>query len=144
MKLPEIEIKVTLSKGEKIKIGNSQDAYNVFKDLFDPNTLVWSEEMILLAVNRNNEIYAWRRISSGGTTGTVCDPKVIFSILLNCGASAFILAHNHPSGTLIPSAQDISITKKLVNGGEILDINLLDHLIIGHDNYYSMADNQEL
>ena len=144
MKLPEIEIKVTLSKGEKIKIGNSQDAYNVFKDLFDPNTLVWSEEMILLAVNRNNEIYAWRRISSGGTTGTVCDPKVIFSILLNCGASAFILAHNHPSGSLVPSAQDISITKKLVNGGEILDINLLDHLIIGHDNYYSMADNQEL
>lgn len=144
MKLPEIEIKVTLSKGEKIKIGNSQDAYNVFKDLFDPNTLVWSEEMILLAVNRNNEIYAWRRISSGGTTGTVCDPKVIFSILLNCGASAFILAHNHPSGSLVPSTQDISITKKLVNGGEILDINLLDHLIIGHDNYYSMADNQEL
>jgi DNA repair protein RadC len=144
MKLPEIKIKVTLSKGDKIKITNSQEAYDVFKDLFDANTLVWYEEMILLAVNRNNEVYAWRRISSGGTTGTVCDPKVIFSILLNCGASAFMLAHNHPSGSLFPSTQDVDITKKLVNGGEILDIRLLDHLIIGHDNYYSMADNQKI
>ena len=142
--IPEIKIKVTLSKGDRVKINNSTDAYNVFKDLFDPNTIVWSEEMILLALNRNNEVYAWRRVSSGGTTGTVCDPKVIFSILLNCGASAFILAHNHPSGALIPSKQDIDITQKLKDGGEILDINLLDHLIIGHDNYYSMGENQQL
>jgi DNA repair protein RadC len=142
--IPEIKIKVTLSKGDTVKINNSTDAYNVFKDLFDPNTIVWSEEMILLALNRNNEVYAWRRVSSGGTTGTVCDPKVIFSILLNCGASAFILAHNHPSGALIPSKQDIDITQKLKDGGEILDINLLDHLIIGHDNYHSMGDNQQL
>ena len=142
--IPEIKIKVTLSMGDTVKINNSTDAYNVFKDLFDPNTIVWSEEMILLALNRNNEVYAWRRVSSGGTTGTVCDPKVIFSILLNCGASAFILAHNHPSGALIPSKQDIDITQKLKDGGEILDINLLDHLIIGHDNYYSMGDNQQL
>ena len=142
--IPEIKIKVTLSEGDRVKINNSTDAYNVFKDLFDPNTIVWSEEMILLALNRNNEVYAWRRVSSGGTTGTVCDPKVIFSILLNCGASAFILAHNHPSGALIPSRQDIDITQKLKDGGEILDINLLDHLIIGHDNYYSMGENQQL
>jgi len=142
--IPEIKIKVTLSEGDRVKINNSTDAYNVFKDLFDPNTIVWSEEMILLALNRSNEVYAWRRVSSGGTTGTVCDPKVIFSILLNCGASAFILAHNHPSNSLTPSVQDLSITKKLKDGGEILDINLLDHLIIGHDNYYSMGDNQQL
>ena len=142
--IPEIKIKVTLSKGDRVEINNSTDAYNVFKDLFDPNTIVWSEEMILLALNRSNEVYAWRRVSSGGTTGTVCDPKVIFSILLNCGASAFILAHNHPSNSLTPSVQDLSITKKLKDGGEILDINLLDHLIIGHDNYYSMGDNQQL
>jgi DNA repair protein RadC len=144
MKLPEIKIKVTLSKGDKIKITNSQEAYDVFKDLFDANTLVWYEEMILLAVNRNNEVYAWRRISSGGTTGTVCDPKVIFSILLNCGASAFMLAHNHPSGSLVPSIQDVDVTKKLQEGGKILDITLLDHIIVGHGNYYSMADNQKI
>ena len=142
--IPEIKIKVTLSKGDKVKITSSKDAYNVFKDLFDPNTIVWSEEMILLALNRNNEVYAWRRISSGGTTGTIVDPKVVFSILLNCGASAFILAHNHPSGSLAPSTQDFNITKKIKDGGELLDINLLDHLIIGHDNYHSMADNQQL
>jgi len=142
--IPEIKIKVTLSKGDKVKITSSKDAYNVFKDLFDPNTIVWSEEMILLALNRNNEVYAWRRISSGGTTGTIVDPKVVFSILLNCGASAFILAHNHPSGSLTPSTQDFNITKKIKDGGELLDINLLDHLIVGHGNYHSMADNQQL
>lgn len=142
--IPEIKIKVTLRKGDKIEVKRSDDAYKIFKDLFDPNTIVWSEEMILLALNRNNEVYAWRRVSSGGTTGTVCDPKVIFSILLNCGASAFILAHNHPSGALIPSKQDIDVTQKLKEGGKILDIELLDHLIIGHDTYHSMADNQQL
>ena len=141
MTLPKIKIKVTLTPGEKIKISNSQDAHNILSKLFSEDTVAWTEEVILLAVNKANEVYGWYRLSQGGTTGTVLDPKVVFSILLNAGASGFIVSHNHPSGNLKPSQEDISITKKLFNAGEFLDITLLDHVIISpNGNYLSMAD----
>jgi DNA repair protein RadC len=141
MTLPKIKIKVTLTPGEKIKISHSQDAHNILSKLFSEDTVAWTEEVILLAVNKANEVYGWYRLSQGGTTGTVVDPKVVFSILLNAGASGFIVSHNHPSGNLKPSQEDISITKKLFNAGEFLDITLLDHVIISpNGNYLSLAD----
>lgn len=143
MTLPKIQIKVTLTPGEKIKISNSTDAHNILSKLFSEDTLAWTEEVILLAVNKANEVYGWYRLSQGGTTGTVLDPKVVFSILLNAGASGFIVSHNHPSGSLKPSQQDINITKKLFNAGDFLDITLLDHIIITpNGSYLSMADEK--
>lgn len=143
MTLPKIQIKVTLTPGEKIKISNSQDAYNILSKLFSEDTVAWTEEVILLAVNKANEVYGWYRLSQGGTTGTILDPKVVFSILLNAGASGFMVAHNHPSGNLKASKEDIQITKKLFNAGEFLDITLLDHIIITpNGSYLSMADEK--
>lgn len=143
MTLPRIQIKVTLTPGEKIKISNSTDAYNILSKLFSEDTVAWTEEVILLAVNKANEVYGWYRLSQGGTTGTVLDPKVVFSILLNAGASGFMVAHNHPSGNLKASKEDIQITKKLFNAGEFLDITLLDHIIITpNGSYLSMADEK--
>lgn len=143
MTLPKIQIKVTLTPGEKIKISNSTDAYNILSKLFSEDTVAWTEEVILLAVNKANEVYGWYRLSQGGTTGTILDPKVVFSILLNAGASGFMVAHNHPSGNLKPSQEDIRITKKLFNAGDFLDITLLDHIIITpNGSYLSMADEK--
>lgn len=143
MTLPKIQIKVTLTPGEKIKISNSTDAHNIFSKLFSEDTVAWTEEVILLAVNKANEVYGWYRLSQGGTTGTILDPKVVFSILLNAGASGFMVAHNHPSGNLKASKEDIDITKKLFNAGEFLDITLLDHIIITpNGSYLSMADEK--
>jgi DNA repair protein RadC len=143
MTLPKIQIKVTLTPGEKIKISNSTDAHNILSKLFSEDTLAWTEEVILLAVNKANEVYGWYRLSQGGTTGTILDPKVVFSILLNAGASGFMVAHNHPSGNLKPSQEDIRITKKLFNAGDFLDITLLDHIIITpNGSYLSMADEK--
>ncbi|MFT5383884.1 MAG: DNA repair protein RadC [Saprospiraceae bacterium] len=82
------------------------------------------------------------KISSGGMAGTVVDAKIIFRKALENGpASGIILAHNHPSGNLKPSQADIDITKKLKKAGETLDINVLDHLIIAGQSYYSFADD---
>lgn len=140
MKIPQIKIKVSLTKGETFQIKSSKDTYEAFKLLMDKNTFYFKEEMILLALNRANMVYGFYRISTGGTTATVVDPKVIFSVLLNAGASAFIIAHNHPSGNLQASAQDKEITQKLKKGGALLDITLLDHLIITDNGYTSFAD----
>jgi len=72
--------------------------------------------------------------------GTVADPKKIFKMALDSNPSSIILAHNHPSNNLKPSQNDIDLTKKLKGAGKLLDVEVLDHLIIGNDSYYSFAD----
>ena len=139
-KIPEIKIKVSLTKGDPFPIKSSKDSYKAFQLLMDKNTFYFREEMVLLALNRANEVYGYYRVSSGGRSGTVVDPKIIYTILLNANATAFIIAHNHPSGNLAPSSEDKAITTKLRKAGELLDINLLDHLIITDSNNFSFAD----
>lgn len=79
-------------------------------------------------------------ISQGGLSGTLADPKVIFAVALKACASGMILAHNHPSGELSPSDADISLTRKLKSGGDILQINVHDHLIVSRYGFYSFLD----
>lgn len=146
--IPEIKISVSfdknLKKSELIKIGSSKDAYNVFKRVFNADTFHWSEEMIMLCVNNSNKVVGFYKISSGGMTGTVVDVRMIFTTALQCAATSIIIAHNHPSGTLIPSDADLTITKKIIEAGKVLDIRLLDHLIITDESFYSFADNGRL
>jgi DNA repair protein RadC len=79
-------------------------------------------------------------VSTGGMTGTVADPKLIFAAALKGAACGIILAHNHPSNNLKPSISDEQLTTKIKEGGKLLDIKLLDHLIISSEGYYSFAD----
>lgn len=98
------------------------------------------EEFWVLLLNRANRVIKKQQISLGGVHGTVADPKIIFKIALEELASGIIVAHNHPSGNLTASQQDIDLTKKLKEAGKLLEIQLLDHLIIAGKNYYSFAD----
>ena len=93
-----------------------------------------------MLLNRANRVIGISDISSGGVAGTVADPKVIFVIALKANASSIILTHNHPSGNLNLSQQDISLTNRLKQAGEFLQIDVLDHMIITRDGYYSFAD----
>jgi DNA repair protein RadC len=79
-------------------------------------------------------------ISKGGQSGTIADPKIIFKTALEQNAAYIILAHNHPSGNLKPSTEDVRLTKKLVEGGKMMDLLVVDHLIITDKGYYSFAD----
>lgn len=79
-------------------------------------------------------------VSTGVVLATIADPKLIFAAAIKGSATAIILAHNHPSGQLKPSDADISLTKKLKEGGEFLEIPVLDHIIVTSENYYSFAD----
>ena len=118
-------------------IRSSEDAFQVIKpDLLD----LPHEEFWVILLRRNNSVLRKHRISLGGVSGTVADPKIIFKKAVEELSSAMILAHNHPSGNLKPSQADINLTKKLKQAGELLEIPVLDHLIIGEQNYYSFAD----
>jgi DNA repair protein RadC len=122
---------------ERIQIRSSRDAFTLLQpDLGD----LHHEEFIVLMLNRNNKVTSKERISSGGVTGTVVDPKVIFKRALDKRAAAIVLAHNHPSGNLSPSKQDIALTKQVVEAGRLLEISVIDHLIVTDGGYYSFAD----
>jgi DNA repair protein RadC len=118
-------------------VDTSKAAYHAIKRyLVDLN----HEEFWILLVGHNCKLIGRELMSKGGMTATVADPKVIFGVALRQSAANIMLAHNHPSGNLKPSQQDIDLTKKLVAAGRLLDIKVLDHLIITDSGYYSMAD----
>ncbi|HNW99103.1 MAG TPA: DNA repair protein RadC [Bacteroidales bacterium] len=119
------------------KIKSSKDVFDIFyPSLSDCNY----EEFWILLLNRANKVIDKFCISEGGLTGTVADPSKIFKIAIENKAVGVILCHNHPSGNLSPSEQDKNITKKLKEGGKLLDISVLDHIIIGDEKYFSFAD----
>ena len=119
------------------KISRSSDAFQIFTALM--RDLPY-EEFWLLLLNRANRVIHRVRVSEGGISGTVVDPKKIFKICLDHHATSIILGHNHPSGVINPSEADIRITKKIADSGALLDIAVLDHIIIGGDQFYSFAD----
>ena len=121
----------------RAKVTCSRDAYNeMIPHLSDKP----HEEFWILLTNRANEILRPVQISSGGISGTVADPKLIFKQAIEYLASSIILFHNHPSGNLTPSQADKDLTRKLRDAGRILDIPVLDHLIFTDKAYYSFAD----
>src|SRR5690606_27620766 len=136
------EVQITYSHkvkpSEQIKITGSSDIYNQVR--FNWPDIDYVESFAVLLLSRGMKILGLKYISKGGTSGTVVDPKIIFQTALLAHSSSIALIHNHPSGQLIPSAADLKITKKLKDGGEFLDITVVDHLIISSEGYYSMAD----
>ncbi len=102
------------------------------------------EEFYVLLLDRANHVLGYHVLSQGGTAATVVDPKILFALAVESLASSIIIAHNHPSGNLKPSQQDIRLTNKVKNAGDTLDINLLDHIIITKEGYYSFADEMQL
>ncbi|MEO9869961.1 RadC family protein [Ekhidna sp.] len=126
---------------KRVKIKASKDAYNLLKgDLMDLN----HEEFWLILLKRNNEVIKKEMISRGGVSGTVVDAKIIFKRALEETASGIILAHNHPSGNLKASTEDINLTNRLKQAGNSLDITVLDHLILTNEGFFSFADEGQL
>ena len=136
------EISVTYSTKIKAanrpKISGSRDCYELVLPIWDD--LEYRESFCVLLMSRANRVLGISQVSMGGVSGTVADPKVIFQHALKANASSLILLHNHPSGNTNPSEADIHLTKKLVEGGKLLDLAVLDHLIVTTDGYYSFAD----
>ena len=133
--------KSDLDSLERIKITSSKTAYQLFqKRLSD----LPHEEFWLLILNRANQVIKEEFISKGGISGTIVDVRLICKSAIENNASGIIIAHNHPSGQIIPSKQDKEITIKLKSALILFDVSLLDHLIIGDLNYFSFADENLL
>jgi DNA repair protein RadC len=122
---------------KKLKIGSSTDVYEAIRPyLMD----LQHEQFWVLLLNRANEVIRPQQISIGGVSGKVADPKIIFKAAIEHLASSIILVHNHPSGNLTPSQADKDLTKKVKEGGQTLDIPVLDHLIFSDTGHFSFAD----
>ena len=120
-------------------INSSRDGYNIMRrHLMDLN----HEEFWIILLGRSQKVLGKELISKGGLAATICDPKIIFHAALQYQASGLILVHNHPSGNLKPSQEDIMLTKKLSAAGRLLDMSVFDHLIITDNGFVSLADSE--
>jgi len=123
---------------KQAKITTSRSAFEYFQPLMGD---LQHEEFHVLFLNRANLIIDSLKISSGGTTGTVMDVKLIIKHALDRLAQGIIISHNHPSGNKQPSGADTQITNKVKEAAALMDINLLDHIIIADNDYFSFADD---
>jgi DNA repair protein RadC len=119
-------------------VTSSRDAFEIMQPILGYLTY---EEFWIITLSRSNKVKRTLCISEGGVEGTVADPKKIFKLALDDNASSVILCHNHPSGALVPSEGDKKITRKCKDAGAFLDLQVIDHLIIANNEYFSFADN---
>ena len=144
LNVSEIKVAYSTSDTPKVKIKSGEDAYDVLLASWNLDTIELQEEFKILLLNRANEVLGIYPLSKGGITGTVVDQRLIFAVALKCNASGIIMCHNHPSGKLLPSETDITLTKSIGKCSELLGINLLDHLIISKNGFYSFSSEGKL
>ncbi|WP_251040662.1 JAB domain-containing protein [Chryseobacterium sp. ISL-6] len=121
-------------------ITNSKDAVDVFREHFDSDEIDYRESFYTLYLNQANKVLGIKRISECGITSAIVDVRLIMQAALLCNASSIILAHNHPSGNLKPSAEDVKITQNIKAASKFLNIQLLDHCILTSTEYTSFSD----
>jgi DNA repair protein RadC len=130
---------------DRLQVKCSKDAFEIFMEGWDPDSIEHVEEFKLMLLNGSNRILGISSLSKGGTTGTVVDVKLLLQYTIKVNAYAIILCHNHPSGSLQPRDADLEITRKVDGSAKIMDVQLLDHLIIVPEGkYYSMQDEGRL
>lgn len=122
---------------EKVQVSSSRESYKVLLPFLSD---LHTEEFWAIYLNQNNRVLGKSKLSSGGINQSVVDVRILFKTALEHFSTGIIIAHNHPSGNLKPSSEDLKITKQITEAGKILNIQLLDHLIIAQNSYLSFAD----
>jgi DNA repair protein RadC len=144
MQIAEVKVSYTskVKSKDRVLVKTSADAYNVVRSLYDEDTIDYVESSHVLLLNFANQVIGKKLLSTGGRSACIIDTAVVAQISLSKNAHAIILTHNHPSGNLKASEQDIKMTRRVKEALELFDIKLLDHIIVTSDNgYTSMADN---
>lgn len=137
-----IQYSITAKRNDTIKntkITSSIDAYNYAKNFYNDDINIYESSFIIL-LDRAKNTKGYVKISQGGTAGTVVDVKIICYYVITALADSIIMIHNHPSGNRNFSQQDIDISLKIKEALKYLDVSLIDHIIITHNSYNSMAD----
>ena len=136
----ELVYKSKIKASQRPKIASAKDAYNVFIKNWNENNIDFIEEFKIILLNQGNRVLGIYQVSKGGLTGTIADTRLVFAAALKANAVAMILAHNHPSGQLIASHADKSLTRNIKAAGELLDIHVLDHLILTSEGFISFVE----
>ena len=136
----QLSYKSKVRPSHRPKITSSKEVYDILLENWNDDKLEFVEQFKVVLLNRANRVLGIYEVSTGGVSATIADPRLIFAAAIKANASAIILAHNHPSGQLKPSDADLKLTKKLKDGGLYLEINVLDHVIVTSEGYYSFAD----
>lgn len=126
---------------EKIQISSSSDLFKILHPYLGD---LQTEQFWAIFLNQSNRILGKTQLSSGGINQSVVDVRILFKTALEHFATAIVVAHNHPSGNLKPSQEDLKITKQITEAGKLLNIQVLDHLIISQNSYFSFADESLL
>lgn len=137
--IPQISLAYKSSDIPKAKITKSREASEYARQFYFDDLHLY-ESFFILLLNKANNTIGWVKISQGGVSGTVADPKIIAKYAVESLASSVILIHNHPSGNIRPSEADKRLTKQVSEGLRLLDIAVLDHIIIGEDKFFSFTD----
>ena len=136
----ELIYRSKIKASQRPKICRSREAYELLLKHWDQDKIELMEQFKVIFLNRGNRVMGIYDTSTGGVTGTVADPRLIFTAALKLNASILILAHNHPSGNLNPSEADKSITTKIAAAAKFLDLQVNDHIIVTTESYFSFAD----
>jgi len=139
MIVSEIQITYNPEVKDQLHIRGSADAADILRNIWS-DSLCHRESFYALYLNRAQRLLGYHLISLGGSVCTVADVKIIFQVALKAHANSLIVAHNHPSGNRVPSNNDLSLTRKIKEAGNLLDIHLLDHIIMLPDGYVSFGD----
>ena len=136
----ELVYKTTVKPSQRPQLKTSQDCYEVLKFTWDENKIEFVEQFKVILLNKAQRVLGIYEMSTGGVSGTVADPRLIFIAALKANAVNIVLSHNHPSGNLRPSKSDEELTYKIKECGILLEIKVLDHIIISSEGYFSFAD----
>jgi len=135
----QLSYRYLTSVNERTTIKSASRAYDMIKEHY-ADFMELKEVFFVAFVNQANHLIALHKHSEGGIKSTVVDFKILFSLALNCLSQGIIVFHNHPSGNLRPSEQDKKLTKQLKEACALLDIQLIDHIIVTADDYFSFSD----
>ena len=136
----EVELTYKSTSRSRSKIYSSEDAYKILLPTYKEGTICYKEYFKVLLLSQSNQVLGYTLISEGGITETCADVRVILQAALLTNSVALVLAHNHPSGNLKPSRQDMEITKQVKEAAKLMRISVIDHLILTDAGYYSFAD----
>lgn len=138
-KAGELALTYNRTEPDGPRVAMAVDLVKFLRPLYDPDLEV-RERFFIVGLSRSNNIRSCFELSAGGCAGCVVDPKLVFSRLLLDNCAAFVCSHNHPSGNPSPSMSDKNLTRTLKDGGKLLDIAMLDHIIITSDKWNSFAE----
>ena len=142
---PTPELRLTFTPPTKsVTINNQEQATNYLRTIWDTDLLNVQEQVYVVFLDNAHQVICWRCLHTGGISSTIVDVKLVFSLACGCLASSILVAHNHPSGKLIPPQSDIKITEKLLKAGETMEITLIDHLILTSKGSHSIVDRTKI